>query len=354
MLESRTSSPSTKAISFQALFSTYLPALIFALGAGIVLPVVPTLAKSFAVSFGVASGVITAFLIGNLAGSLPAGWLIDRFGRRWVMIAGPLLTSASAFLTVFADTFVHLIVLRFISGIAAQMWLMGRLAAISHSSSPEQRGRQVSWMFGMDNTGKLAGPVLGGVIVSAWGVHTPFIAYAALALIALIPMFLNRETDVEPVRPKKSQGKRTMTIREIVRPRLVYFAVALFAGLTRGPLQADLLHLYAAFEYHLGPAQIGLLATGAATITLPIGFIAGWMMDHFGRKGTMVPGFAGVTIAMLALAASAYFKFQLTTYVVLFFAGIATQALTGGSIQTVGADVAPPEARGTFLGLWRF
>jgi MFS family permease len=28
--------------------------------------------------------------------------------------------------------------------------------------------------------------------------------------------------------------------------------------------------------------------------------------------------------------------------------------LTGGSIQTVGADVAPPEARGTFLGLWRF
>ena len=28
--------------------------------------------------------------------------------------------------------------------------------------------------------------------------------------------------------------------------------------------------------------------------------------------------------------------------------------LTSGSIQTVGADVAPPEARGMFLGLWRF
>ena len=33
---------------------------------------------------------------------------------------------------------------------------------------------------------------------------------------------------------------------------------------------------------------------------------------------------------------------------------MALQSLTGGSVQTVGADVAPPEARGTFLGLWRF
>ena len=38
----------------------------------------------------------------------------------------------------------------------------------------------------------------------------------------------------------------------------------------------------------------------------------------------------------------------------LFLLGVALQALTGGSVQTVGADVAPPEARGTFLGIWRF
>jgi len=44
----------------------------------------------------------------------------------------------------------------------------------------------------------------------------------------------------------------------------------------------------------------------------------------------------------------------LTWYVALFFVAVAMQSLTGGSIQTVGADVAPPEARGRFLGLWRF
>ena len=147
---------------------------------------------------------------------------------------------------------------------------------------------------------------------------------------------------------------RVLTWREIVMPRLPYFGVALFAGLTRGPLQADLLHLYAAFAYHLGPQEIGYLATSAAILSLPIGFIAGWMMDRFGRKHTMVPGFTGVALAMGALAISAFAHLSLAWYVVLFLFGVITQSLTGGSVQTVGADVAPPEARGTFLGLWRF
>lgn len=342
------------ALSWNAFLSTYLPALVLALGTGIALPAVPTLAKSFGVSFGVASGVVTAFLLGNLAGTLPSGWLIDRFGRRSVMIAGPLLTSALAFLVALAHSFPELLLLRFFDGCAAQMWLMGRLAAISQGAAVGQRGRQVSWMFGMNNTGKLAGPMLGGFIASAWGPRAPFVAYAVIALLALVPASLFDEESVRGVRAKAQAASRALSIRQIVAPRLVYFGVALFAGLTRGPVQADLLHLYAAFAYHLGPRQIGYLATGAAVITWPIGFIAGWMLDRFGRKRTMVPGFVGVAIAMCALAVSAFGHFALAWYVALFLLGVALQALTGGSIQTVGADVAPPEARGKFLGLWRF
>jgi MFS family permease len=77
-----------KAVSWDALLSTYFPAFLLALGTGIVLPVIPALAQSFDVSFGVASGVVTAFLVGNVAATLPSGWLIDRFGRRPVIITG--------------------------------------------------------------------------------------------------------------------------------------------------------------------------------------------------------------------------------------------------------------------------
>jgi len=349
--------PHVAAVSWQAFLSTYLPALVLALGTGIALPAIPTLAKSFDVSFGIASGVVTSYMIGNLAGTIPSGWLIDRFGRRPVLIAGPVLSASMAFLVAFSHSFPELLVLRFFNGVAAQMWLMARLAAISHGAAASQRGRQVSWMFGMDSTGKLAGPVLGGFIAAALGTRAPFLVYAVLALISLIPTLLYAENT--PPRARKTPGAantamRVLTWREIVVPRLPYFGVALFAGLTRGPLQADLLHLYAAFAYHLGPQEIGYLATSAAILSLPIGFIAGWMMDRFGRKHTMVPGFSGVALAMGALAISAFAHLSLAWYVTLFLFGVVTQSLTGGSVQTVGADVAPPEARGTFLGLWRF
>ena len=344
------------AVSWDALFSTYLPALVLAIGAGIALPAVPTLAKSFDVSFGVASGVITAFVLGNVAGTIPSGWLIDRFGRRVVLIAGPLLTAATAALIAFVHSFPELLVLRFFGGCAAQMWVMARLAAISHGAAPAQRGRLVSWMFGMDSTGRLTGPIVGGFIASAWGPRAPFLAYAVLALIALIPTSaLAKDTPHQgEARKTINANPRTLSLRQIAMPRLAYFALTLFAGLTRGPIQADLLHLYAAFAYQLGPQQIGYLATSAAVLSLPLGFLSGWMMDRFGRKRTNVPGFIGVTLAMAALAVSAIAHLSLVWYVALFLLGVALQALTGGSIQTIGTDVAPPEARGTFLGLFRF
>ena len=138
------SSDGTRAVSWDTFVSIYLPAMVLALGVGMALPAIPVLAKSFDVSFGAASWIITAHLVGGLAGSLPTGWLIDRVGLKPVMIAGPLLTAAMAILVLVAQSFPQLLVLRFVEGWAAQMWLLGRLAAISHGAGADQRGRQVA------------------------------------------------------------------------------------------------------------------------------------------------------------------------------------------------------------------
>lgn len=338
------------AVSWSAFVGTYLPALILALGAGVALPAVPALASSFDVGFGVASGVVTAFLLGNLIGTLPGGWLVDRYGLRVVLVGGPLLTCVSALLVAVAHAFPELLVYRFLSGLGTQMWLVARLAAISQNAAADQRGRQVTWMFGMDNTGKVAGPLLGGYVAAGWGPRTPFVVYGVLALVALAPVLFR----TPPPPARKEVAASPPSLREMVAPRLAYFAVAFFAGLTRGPVHADLLHLYAAYAYRLGPRAIGLLATVAAVVTLPIGFVAGWVMDRYGRKRAMVPGFLGVMLAMAGLAVAAYLLLPFGWYVALFLAGVVATALTGGSVQTIGADVAPDGARGRFLGVWRF
>ena len=320
----------SRAFSWQAVLDTYLPALVLALGVGIALPAIPTLARSFHVSFGLASGVITAFLIGNVLGTIPTGWLIDRFGRRQIMLVGPLLTSAMAFLVVVAHSFPELLVLRLVDGFAAQMWLIGRLSGISERAQPNQRGRQVNWMFSMDSTGRLTGPLAGGFIAASFGLRAPFVAYGFLALVALIPAFLFVQ-DTRPHRLEPSGAgvpHKRPSIRAIVLPRLVYFAVAFFANMARGPISADLFHLYAAYTYHLGPQQIGFLATGASSLSLPLGFLSGWMMDCFGRKKLLVPGFTGVTVTMILLALSAFLHLPLSWYVAFFLMTVACNGLT--------------------------
>jgi len=345
-----------KAFSWDAFISTYLPALVLALGVGIALPSIPSLARSYNVGFGLASYVVTAFLLGSLVGTIPTGWLIDRFGRRRIMLLGPLLTSVMAFAVYFSNNFPELVVFRFFDGFAAQMWLMGRLAGISYGAAANQRGRQVTWMFGSDTTGRLAGPLVGGLIATQLGLRAPFAAYGLLALVALIPGFLFIQDT--PIRRRDdaaaSLPARKLSLRQIVMPRLVYFGVALFAAMARGPISNDLMNLYAAFRYHLSPASIGFMASGASSVSLPLSFVSGWAMDHWGRKKLMVPGFFCLSVAVLGVAASAAFNLSLPVFLALFLLCIGSIGLTSGSIQTVGADVAPPEARGMFLGLWRF
>lgn len=337
------------------MFSTYLPAAILSLGVGVALPAIPILARSFDVGFGLSSFVITAFLIGGAVGTVPTGWLVDRVGRRPVLIAGPILTAVAAVLSARAESLPELLVFRFIDGWAAQMWIIARLAAISQRASTRQRGRQVSWMFGMDNAGRLMGPLVGGFIAATLGPRSPFIAYALLALVCLVPTFLfSRELPSRSASLTPSADPVRLSIREIVIPRLAFFGVAFFSAVARGPIFADMLHLYAAFAYNLDAPRIGALATAGSAMALPIGFLAGWILDRYGRKATMVPGFLGVTVAMLLLAVTAFLGLSLVWYIITFLLGVAAQSLTGGSIQTIGADVAPPQARGMFLGLWRF
>jgi MFS family permease len=227
-----------------------------------------------------------------------------------------------------------------------------------------------SWMFGFDSVGRLAGPIAGGFLATALGVRAPFAAYGVMALLALVPVLLFiRDVDDRETTPLASSGAESaersrtlapvvgharLTVKEIILPRLSYFAVAFGSAVARGPVFAGLFLLYAAFTYGLQPKGIGLLATTGSALALPIGFMTGWMMDRYGRRRTLIPGFIAIAFTLLLVAATAVLHSPLVWFVATYMAVVATQSLTSGSNQTLGADVAPPGARGVFLGLWNF
>jgi len=340
------------------LFTLYFPAFVFALGYSIATPAIPVFAKSFDIGFGVASLVIVVHALGGLLAAVPTGFLVDRMGRRPILIAGPVLVAASSFLIAVAHSFGELLIYRLIGGAAMEMWRQSRLAIIADVGKRRQRGRQMSGMIGTEGAGRLIGPALGGLL-AAWSIRVPFVAHGILALLAIVPsVFLVRESAPAgtPSAGKKSEDQLTtkavLALMLDVRYR-GFLCGQFFASMTRGVLWGGTLLLYATFAYDVGARGLGGLATMSTIVGIPITLSCGYLMDRFGRKTTMVPGFVAMALGLFFLAANAQWHWGLTIFIGVFLWMHASHAVTSGSMQVLGSDMAPAHARGRFFGFWR-
>ncbi len=377
----------TSLYSRESFLSLYLPAIILGLGTGIAAPAIPVYAKSFDVSFGTASLVFIVYLVGGMVATIPTGFLIDRIGRRKIVLAGPILLGISSILVATASTFELLLAYRLLGGAAQQMWTLARLAMISDTGAERQRGRQITGMVAMTSAGNLLGPAVGGFLAIVWDVRVPFIVHGILAILAIIPSFrMMKETATNLPSARTSTAERASAGRSgwlswavlwslpflaafftvqtdgsgKTKIRLwPFFVLAFFlaqflGSVSRGTLFSGAVNLYPVYQYGVGPDVIGILAALGAAIGLPITFGAGALMDKFGRKVTIVPGFVVLGIALGFTALTAYADMPFWAFVVAFMSFQVGQSITSGNMQVLGSDIAPANAKGQFFSAWRF
>lgn len=358
MAPPKDSQPDDGFFSSYQLLTLYFPAFVFALGYSIATPAIPVFAKSFDTGFGVASLVIVVHALGGLLAAVPTGFLVDRLGRRPILIAGPVLVGASSLLIAVAHSFAELLVYRLIGGAAMEMWRQSRLAIIADVGRRRQRGRQMSGMIGTEGAGRLIGPALGGLL-AAWSIRVPFVAHGILALLAIVPsLFLIRESapaETNSAGKKTAAQLDTKALLALMLDRRYrgFLCAQFFASMTRGVLWGGTLLLYATFAYDVGAQGLGGLATMSTVVGIPITLSCGYLMDRFGRKTTMVPGFLSMALGLFFLAASAHWHWGLAIFIAAFLWMHASQAVTAGSMQVLGSDMAPAHARGRFFGFWR-
>ncbi len=107
--------------------------------------------------------------------------------------------------------------------------------------------------------------------------------------------------------------------------------------------------LYASGVIGLSVEQVGLLVGIAAAAEMMMFLPAGWLMDTLGRKASLVPSFGIQAVGMALVPLTGGFGGLLACATTI---GLAN-GLSSGAMMTVGADLAPPDARGEFLGVWR-
>ncbi|MDA1036309.1 MAG: MFS transporter, partial [Chloroflexi bacterium] len=343
----------------QFVFSLLLPALLLGLGRGLTIPILPIIARDEFNSSGAgASLFVIAPLFGGVLSTLPTGYIIDRFGRRVTLIGAPLLSSAAAFAAYFASSYIAFLVFLTIAGLAQQMWQMSRLAAIADSVQSDRRGRQITSMNGIQRAGMMSGPFLGGLLGEFVGLRVPFLAFGVLALLAVIPSYLLIKETAPSVLSRRAGTKQADSVplrQTLSKPVLIYFAAQFFANVGRGGAAGSggPYVIFAAFAYGANAAELGAVLLGTGIVGIPIMLVSGQVMDRFGRKRQIVPGAltlgTGITFMVVTAAIELPFAAFLGAFVWINL-GVSMMA---GTMQTLGADIAPANARGRFFGVNR-
>ncbi|MBL8264830.1 MFS transporter [Steroidobacter sp.] len=154
--------------------------------------VAPVLAPLWQIPKAVMGQVLTAGVVGLLIGSLLAGRLCDRYGRRPVLLGAVLLVSAGSLLSSLAGDVTQLIVTRVLTGIGLGGVMVACLSLTAEYAPDSARASVVIAMYvGFPIGGSLAG-LLAAPLIQQFGWQAVFVVggIAPLVLIAILWRFI--------------------------------------------------------------------------------------------------------------------------------------------------------------------
>lgn len=329
--------------------SVYLPAFLFAVGQGAVIPVLPLYALELGASVGFAGVLVALRGIGTMVFDIPAGILVTRLGERGAMLVGTIalaIVAVGAGLTTSPYVLAPLV---FVMGCSWAIWMLARLSYATDSSPIEQRGRVLSLLGGSNRVGNFVGPFVGGFGAAWLGSEAAFYIQAALALVAAAAMFIFVR---EPVRVSGAQtGTAHKRLAAVVRDHRRVFATAGLATVAIQVLRASREAVIPLWGDNAGldAARVGVIFGLSSAIDMTVFYPVGIAMDRWGRKWTAIPCLLIMSAGMLMIPLTGSFTGLLTAGLVTGFGN----GLGSGINMTLGADFSPAVARGEFLGVWR-
>ncbi|MEZ5190559.1 MAG: MFS transporter [Schumannella sp.] len=341
-----------------------LPSLLFSIGEGAVIPVLPAIAGNLGASIAVAGLIGAALLVGQLLGDIPSGVVVARIGERAAMTGAAVLTVVAAIGCLLAP---HPLVLGagiLVIGLGAAVFSLARHALLTTYVPLSHRARALSTLGGAHRLGLLIGPFLGAAAIQLTGwagsVFVVLIVMCALVVVALLVLGDPEQAFgvTEPI-PATGSIEVAAEARGLFPTLWERRGVLLTLGL--GSMMVAALRASRAVVLPLWALSIGLNETTtsliigfAGVVDFSLFFAGGWIMDRFGRLWTAVPSMIGLGVGHLLLA----FTHDLP-HVGLWFTAVAiflslANGIGSGILMTLGADLADRRNPAPFLGAWRF
>lgn len=327
-------------------------ALVMA-GNGLVAPILSVYGTTLSASGTLVGMVITIFGLGRLATNIPAGMLAQRFGRRPVLIAGPLMLVIGSVGAALATDISSLLLWRLVQGVGSGIYMTVSTVMLADIASDGNRGRLMALHQASLLLGAGLGPVIGGAIADLWGYKAPFWAYglvcAAGLLVALIgireTLPADHRSSVQAAPHERRNAFSILRDVEFLAICLTNFGIFF----TRTAALWMAIPLLATQQHGLSLGLVGLalaIVTVANFLMLPW---AGVAIERFGATR--------VSFVALLLTAVGLLLIALAEEQVWFWAGLAILGAAGGfngpAVATQAAEIAPRRFYGQAIGVLR-
>lgn len=327
---------------------TFVPTILFEMGVGAVVPVVASRATELGAGITVAGAILTMLAVGQILGDIPAGALAARLGDRTAMALAGVVGAVGAGLAGLAPSPLLLGLGILLLGAAAATFFLARQSLLTEITPPLKRARVLSTLGGMHRVGYFIGPFVGAAVITLWHVPAVFIMAAVLSLLASGVVLLSSGAESRDEITEEAPGPPSGSLWGTYRKLFLTLGLAvLLIGAVRG-VRNTVLPLWAE-HVGLDPASTSLIFGVAAAVDMLLFYPAGYVMDRFGRLAVGVPamGVMGLALVLVPFTSTA-----LSLGLVGMLLGLGN-GMSSGILMTLGSDVAPPDRRAQFLGIWR-
>ena len=324
----------------------YLPSLLFSIGESGLIPLIPANAQRLGADIPTAALVAGLVLIGTLVSDIPAARFVNRVGERKAMIWAGAIAAISILAAVFATNLWMMSAGVFVLGGTAAVFGLARHAFIAEHAPIQFRARALSFLGGMFRLGSFLGPLIGAVIIELFGLeHVYWMTFIFCGLAAVILLFTQPEKMPATSR-NEDHGVWGVAKRE--KSKLVTIGVASMILTMVRTARFLALPLWA-LHINLPISTTAVIIGVAGAVDFALFYNGGQVIDKVGRR---LPAII-TTIAMgLGVIAIGYTTNEFGFTVIAVALAVAN-AVGSGLVLTIGADLAPPDARNEFLATFR-
>ncbi|WP_210479171.1 MFS transporter [Naasia sp. SYSU D00948] len=348
--------------------AAFLPTVLFSIGEGAILPVIPLVADDLGASLAIAGVIAAMITVGELIGDIPSGAIVAKIGERVAMIGAAALAVGGSVLALLATSPLVLAIGILLVGLATAVFALARHAFLTSFVPIQYRARALSTLGGTFRLGYLVGPFLSAGAISLTG--SPAVAFwifvvscgAATIVLLTLP---DPESTFGAVRlartEERTEGRRLVSaeahglFRTLVRSRAVLLRLGSGAALISA-LRASrqvMLPLWAV-SIGVGEVETAAIIGLAGAVDFALFYSGGHIMDRFGRLWVAVPSIVGLAVGHIALSLTHDVPGRVGWFIALAVFLALANGIGSGILMTLGADLAPPANPAPFLGAWRF